>query len=101
MSAGQDIQTDVEWVTLDGPLDYGFRLRTPMIVKLTHHPDGTIVVTDSVSTAYGAGETTSEALQDYRQTLAETFEMFLADEALIGPPLRDELTRLKALIVRD
>lgn len=83
---------------LTGTLDYGFRLNQPILVKVANHSDGTNVVTDDFSSTYGTGDTTTAAIQDYKLSLAESFEILLEDKESLGSALQRELTRLMAYV---
>jgi hypothetical protein len=68
---------------------------------LTVEPgDGVVVVTDSSSTVYGAGDDVDAAVADYLAALVETFVDLEDQEERLGPGLRAELAALRQMISR-
>lgn len=46
-------------------------MKFPILLRIKTDDDGTVIVTDQISTVYGCGPTQQDAIKDYFQSLAE------------------------------
>jgi hypothetical protein len=72
------------------------RLKGPITIQVSDADrDGIFVVTDSISTIYGAGESPRDAVRDYVGNLFDYFVELEEDESALGPGLQRELEALR------
>jgi len=62
---------------LIGPLDEKLRLVKPLSLRIEKDNSGLVILDDSVFNVYGTGETIKDAIEDYKQTLIEYYEIIV------------------------
>ncbi len=80
----------------------GVRLSSPLLRLEVSDADGdgVLVVTDTFSSVYGAGEDLDLAIRDYLRNLFDHFEDLDRSEDRLGPGLKRELMALRRRLQR-
>ena len=81
----------------------GVRLLSPTLAVHVSDEDGdgVFVVSDAMSTVYGAGDTPAEAIDEYVDNLFEHFDWLDRHEAELGSGLKRELDTLRGHFIRE
>lgn len=80
-------------VALSGEIAPGWRILQPLYVLVEQDRDGSYVISDDIFLVYGAGETATDARDDYVQSLIEYYHI-LADAAAPDDPTDQAQLRL-------
>ena len=83
-------QTEV----LCGRLAPGWRLRCPLEIRIETEEDGTYIASDDVFAVYGNGESRQKAIEDYKLSLIDYYQL-LADRAREDAPTLELFRRLQ------
>lgn len=65
----------------------------PVIIE--YDEDGTIIITDDIINMYGVGDTITEAIKDYKDTIKEYYKDLKENEGMLGHNLRQHLEYLR------
>jgi hypothetical protein len=71
---------DLKHFLLFGPLVSGLQLSRPLLVTSEQDEDGLYIVADDVFGVYGDGESEQEALEDYKVSLVDFYELASQDD---------------------
>jgi|SRR5579884_901182 len=104
IETGYEIPTtflDAWWVHPSRRRD--IRLTTPLLhLEVSDRDqDGVFVVSDTFSTAYGAGETPTSAVADYLESVFHHFDWLDRNESTLGRDLRCELLAMRRYLSRE
>ncbi len=84
---------------LSGELAPGWQIREPIFVRIEIDEDGRFLASDYISVVYGDGETAAAALNDYKQSLIEYYNLTAAEEAEGDPFAKEQMAQFRRHLV--